>query len=132
MRCSNRFLVGIAFTAMLAALSAVDLPAQSIYGTLTGIVSDASGAVLPKANLKLRDENSGSMRDSVTNAEGFFTFVSLPPGSYQLTVETPGFETYKQTNINVLGGDKMNVNVVMKVGSASISVEVVGAADLAP
>src|SRR5580704_14644599 len=122
MRRSNRFFVGIVF----AALMAVDLPAQSIYGTLTGIVSDATGAVLPKATLKLRDENSGSLRDSVTNAEGYFTFVSLPPGSYQLIVESAGFETYKQTNINVLGGDKMNVNINMKVVSASTSVEVVG------
>jgi hypothetical protein len=128
MRRSSWFLAGIVFAGLLVA----DLPAQSIYGTLTGIVSDPSGAVLPKANLKLRDENSGSLRDSVTNGEGYFTFVSLPPGSYQLTVESPGFETYKQTGIDVLGGDKMNVNVTMKVGSASIAVEVTGAADLAP
>jgi hypothetical protein len=117
---------------MLAALSAVDLPAQSIYGTLTGIVSDPSGAVLPGASLKLRDENSGSLRDTVANHDGYYTFVSVPPGSYQLNVDAKGFEAYKQTGINVLGGDKINVNVGLRVGSTSNTVEVVATADLAP
>jgi hypothetical protein len=128
MRRSIRFLVGIIFATLLA----LDLPAQSIYGTLTGIISDPTGAVLAKANLKLRDENSGSMRDTVANSDGYFTFVSLPPGSYQLAVEAPGFESFKQTGIKVLGGDKVNVNVTMKVGSAATTVEVVGTSELAP
>ena len=80
MRRSNRFLVGIALTALLAGLTAIDLPAQSIYGTLTGIVSDPSGAVLPGASLKLRDENSGSLRDTVANA----TVLRDPAGNRKL------------------------------------------------
>jgi hypothetical protein len=131
MRHVYRFLAGIALV-VLFALSATDSSAQSIYGTLTGIISDATGAVLANATLKLKDENSGSQRDTATNSEGYFTFVSLPPGSYQLSVEAPGFETYRQTKISVLGGDKINVNVTMKVGSAATAVEVVGSADLAP
>ena len=106
MRPSTRLLVGTLFAVLLA----VDLPAQSISGTLTGIVSDATGAVLPKASLKLRDENSGSLRDSVTNGEGYFTFVSLPPGSYQL-MSRPGFRNLQGNRYHVLGGDKINVNV---------------------
>jgi hypothetical protein len=95
-------------------LAIVFLPAasaQSIYGTLTGIVSDPSGAVLPGANLILKDENSGSQRDTVANGDGYYTFVSLPPGSYELSVAAKGFEGFKQTRITVRGGDKMNVNV---------------------
>src|SRR5215469_12869634 len=95
---STRFLVGIVFATGLALSLAVgELPAQSIYGTLTGIVSDPTGAVLPKASLKLRDENSGSMRDTVVNSDGYYAFVSLPPGTYLLTVEAAGFETFKQS-----------------------------------
>ena len=125
---SGRFLVGIALVALLA----VNLPAQSIYGTLTGIVSDPSGAVLPGANLVLKDENSGSQRDTVANSDGYYTFVSLPPGAYELNVAAKGFEGFRQTNITVRGGDKMNVNVTLKVGSTSSTVEVVAIADLAP
>lgn len=125
---SGRFFAGIACLALLAG----NLPAQSIYGTLTGIVSDPSGAVLPGANLILKDENSGSQRDTVSNSDGYYTFVSLPPGSYELIVAAKGFEGFRQTSITVRGGDKMNVNVSMKVGSTSSTVEVVAVADLAP
>ena len=128
MKRSIGFLVGITLTALLAS----SLQAQSIYGTLTGIVSDPSGAVVAGATLALRDEQSGSQRDTVANAEGYYTFVSLPPGTYQVTVESKGFETFRQTNIAIGGGDKINVNVGLRIGSTTKVVEVVGAADLAP
>jgi hypothetical protein len=47
---------------------------------------------------KLRDEQSGAERDTVTNADGYYTFVSVPPGGYELSVSAPGFESYKQAN----------------------------------
>src|SRR5437867_9155234 len=109
MRRSIRLLVGIAFAALLA----TNLPAQSIYGTLTGIVSDPSQAVVAGAKLKLRDEQSSSTRETVANTEGYYTFVSLPPATYELTVTASGFETHKQPGIVVGGGDKLNVNVSM-------------------
>ncbi len=120
MRRSQRFLVGIAFAALLA----MDMPAQSIYGTLTGIVSDPSGAVVAGATLKLRDEQSGSQRDTVANHDGYYTFASVPPGMYQLLVEAKGFENYKETGIGITGGDKLNVNVGLKVGSTANTIEV--------
>jgi Carboxypeptidase regulatory-like domain len=72
----NRFLVGIAFAAMLSG----NLAAQSIYGTLTGIVSDPSQAVVSGAAITLRDQQSGSQRDTLTNSDGYYTFSSVPPG----------------------------------------------------
>ncbi len=120
MRRSQRLLVGTAFAVLLA----MNLPAQSIYGTLTGIVSDPSGAVVAKANLKLRDQQSGSQRDTVANRDGYYTFVSLPPGTYQLLVEASGFETYKEKDIAITGGDKLNVNVGLRVGNTANTVEV--------
>jgi hypothetical protein len=128
MKRSNGFLAGVAFTVLLG----MNAQAQSIYGTLTGIVSDPSGAVVAGANLILRDQQSGSQRDTVANAEGYYTFVSLPPGSYQIKVEAKGFESFKQTNITIGGGDKINVNVGLRLGSTSNVIEVVGVADLAP
>src|SRR5262245_9939058 len=78
----GRFLCGCACVVLLAS----SLPAQSIYGTLTGIVSDPSEAVVANAAVKLRDMQSGSQRDTVTNSGGFYTFVSVPPGAYEITV----------------------------------------------
>jgi len=127
----RRHLIRLLVGAALVTLLVTSLPAQSIYGTLTGIVSDPSQAVVAGAALKLRDEQSGSQRDTVTNSDGYYTFVSVPPGAYELTVAAPGFETYKQTGIAILGGDKINVNVGMKLGSTTNVVEVTGSIDLA-
>src|SRR5438105_12493531 len=101
MKRLNGFLVGIA----LATLLATSLPAQSIFGTLTGIVSDPSQSVIAGATLKLRDEQSGALRDTVTNSDGYYTFVSVPPGKYELTVTSNGFDTSKQPGIAIGGGD---------------------------
>ena len=107
--------------------------AQSIFGTFTGVISDPTQAVLPSASVKLLDQGSGSQRDTTTNSDGYYTFASVPPGVYQLIVEAKGFELYRQTNIALGGGDKRNINVTMKVGSTSDTVEVTGSADvLAP
>src|SRR5712671_8143327 len=122
----NKLLAVIAF----AALPAANLPAQSIYGTLTGIVSDPSGAVVAGASIKLRDQQSGSQRDTVTNSDGYYTFASVPPGAYQLSVVASGFETFKETGIALGGGDKLNVNVNLKIGDTANIVVVTGDEDL--
>jgi len=128
MKRSSLLLLLIGLAALLA-----NLPAQSIYGTVNGIVTDSTGAVLPKATIKLRDQQSGSQRETITNAEGIYTFVSVPPGVYQLTASSTGFENYRASDIELGGGDKLNVNVTMKVGNTSNTIEVSAVADtLAP
>jgi hypothetical protein len=127
-----RILAAFCARLAIAASLAMSLPAQSIYGTLTGIVSDPSGAVIAGATLKLRDQGSGSQRDTVANHDGYYSFVSVPPGTYQLVVEAAGFEAYRESGITLGGGDKINVNVGMKVGNTSNVVEVTAVADLAP
>src|SRR5579872_7041637 len=91
---------------------------QSIFATLTGVVSDPSGAVVPSAKVHLRSESTGSMRDTVTNSDGYFTFASLAAGdfTYELTVEAQGFVTYKASGIALGGGEKRNINLTLKVG----------------
>jgi hypothetical protein len=105
------------------------LKAQSIYATLTGVVTDPSQAVLSQASVKLIDMQSKSQRETVTNGDGYYTFASVPVGTYELDITVKGFESYKQTDIALGGGEKHNVNVAMKVGSTSDTVEVSGTAD---
>ena len=109
------------FPAALALLcaAAINLPAQSIYATLTGVVSDPSGALVVQATVQLRNEGSGSLRETVTNSQGYYTFASVPVGTYELTVEATGFETYKETGVALGGGEKRNINVTLKVGAAT-------------
>ena len=97
---------------------------QGIFATLTGVVSDPSGAVVSDAKITLRDAVSGSLRDSSTNADGYFTFASVPVGTYVLTVEAKGFQTYKAEGIVLGGAEKRNLNIQLTVGTASQTVEV--------
>jgi hypothetical protein len=108
---------------------AASLSAQGIYATLTGVVTDPSTAVVPKANVTLTDAQSGSQRTTVTNADGYFTFASVPVGSYNLTVETKGFSTYKLSEINLGGGEKRNIDVSLQVGTTSQTVEIAAASE---
>src|SRR5439155_22742398 len=99
---------------------------QSIFATLTGMVSDPSGAVVPNAKVHLRNESTGSMRDTVTNSDGYFTFASLAVGdfTYDLMIDAQGFATYKASGIALGGGEKRNINVALKVGLTTETVEV--------
>src|SRR5438034_11744172 len=97
---------------------------QAIFATLTGVVSDPSGAVVPNAKVQLRNQSTGSLRDTVTNSDGYFAFASLPVGdlAYELTVEAQGFASYKASGIALGGGEKRNINVTLKVGPTTQTV----------
>ena len=109
---------------VLLLLAGSALQSQGIFATLTGVVSDPSGAVVANAKVVLKDATSGSARDTVTNAEGYFTFASVPVGTYNLSVEATGFQTYKADGIALGGAEKRNLNVSLAVGVTSQTVEV--------
>jgi hypothetical protein len=104
---------------------------QSIYATLTGVVSDPSQSVIPGAAVKLRNEQSGSLLQTQTNGDGYYTFAAIPVGNftYELTAESKGFIPFKATGLSFSGGEKRNVNVNLKVGTAAETVEVTGVVD---
>src|SRR5256884_805608 len=109
--------------------SGLSLRAQGIFATLTGTVTDPSGSVVASAKVVLKDAVSGSARDTVTNSEGYYTFSSVPVGTYVLTVEATGFKTYKADDIRLGGGERRNGNVMLAVGSATATVEVTAEQD---
>src|SRR6185503_15906383 len=102
---------------------------QGIFATLTGVVTDPSQSVVPNAKVTLTDVGSGSERQTVTNANGFYTFASVPVGTYSLTIEAQGFKTHKEAAIRLGGGDQRNVNVALAVGGSTETVEVSGVQD---
>jgi hypothetical protein len=121
----SRVLAGLA----ILSLATVGVWAQAIFATLTGVVSDPSGSLIANAKVSLRDSGSGSTRESVTDGSGYYTFASVPVGSYVLTITAPGFQTSKIEGIVLGGGEKRNVNTSLTVGSTNQTVEVLGAAD---
>ena len=98
--------------------------AQGIFATLTGVVSDPAGGVVPNAKIVLTDSTSGSARTTTTNAEGYYTFASVPVGNYSLSVQAQGFRQYKASDISLGGGEKRNVNLQLQLGSANETIQV--------
>jgi hypothetical protein len=99
--------------------------------TLSGVsgrVTDASGAVIPKATVALRD-GSGSRRQTATGADGSFHLTDIPPGHYELTVTAPGFKSNQQS-INLKPSELAMLQPVLAVGAATETVMVTSSAPL--
>ncbi len=103
--------------------------AQNVSATLTGTVTDSSGAIVPKADVTLKNDASGDMRHTVSNTDGFFTFAAVPPGSYTVEVDLAGFEKWQATQIILNAGDTRNLaGITMQVGTTKevVTVEATG------
>lgn len=118
---STKTWVMLVLGVVLAAAPAARLSAQSLFATLTGVVSDTSGAVVPGASVKLTNEASGNTYVTRTDAAGYFSFAAIAVGNftYKLTVDKKGFETYAAPGLSILGGQKRNVNVTLRLGSTT-------------
>ena len=105
--------------------------AQTFRGGIAGAVTDASGAVVPGANITLLNPETGLTRDTVTTGGGDYAFQDLPLGNhYTLTVSAAGFQSTKISDIAVHPGQVYSLAVKLNVASSTQTVEV-NAADLA-
>jgi Carboxypeptidase regulatory-like domain len=104
--------------------------AQVYSGSLTGIVSDATGAVIPAAKVDLVDVNKGYSFTGVSDAVGRYLIRNLPPSTYKLTVEAKGFEVFSRTDISLAVNENATADVVLRVGAMTQQVEVRGSAAL--
>ena len=92
--------------------------------SVTGRVTDPTGATLPNAQVTITDIDTGSAHPVTTNGSGQYTLGNLPVGPYQLEVAAAGFQTYKQIGIVLQVNDSVQLNVTMQVGTSSETVEV--------
>jgi len=94
--------------------------AQAPTGTVTGTVTDASGALVPGAEVGLTNEVNDDSRQTIAGDEGFFSLTAIPPGTYTLQVAFRGFATWKRTGIVLRVGDRIHLSdVVMKPASTA-------------
>ena len=114
----------LVIVAFCIVIGSAGLWAQAATGTVTGVVSDEQGAVVPAADIKLIETNTGSARSAQTNDAGRFTIVNVPPGSYDITVTKPGFQTSKAIAQKVDIGEVLTLNLALKIGQAATTVEV--------
>jgi hypothetical protein len=119
-----KFVTGFAIF-VLAAAGALG---QTGTTSLTGVVTDKSGATITGARVALTNAEQGFHRETNTGTAGEYEFLSLPPGSYVLTVEMTGFRKFEQTNLQLLVNSPATSNVKMEIGTALQTVEVSGQA----
>src|SRR5690349_20631642 len=100
------------FVLFLAAVAS----AQST-GTVTGTVTDQSGAVVSKAEVTLHNEGTGDERDTTSNDSGYVSFGTVKPGTYTIKVSAPNFKSFERKGLAVRVGDVRDINdIALQVG----------------
>lgn len=103
---------------------------QISTGTIVGVVEDSTGAVVPNAEITLRQTGTGETRHTRTTGSGEFHVPFLQVGQYTVTVAAGGFKTKAVTGITLQVDQTANLRIAIEVGAASETVEVTGAAPL--
>ena len=125
MSVSRRYLRSFPIFCILAAfLTSVARP-QTTSGTIVGTVTDQSGAVVPSAKITLTDEATKDTRETTTKESGEFVFAALRPSTYTISVETAGFQTFRQTGIVLASSDRLSLGSLrLTVGQSTESVTI--------
>ena len=129
-RPTSAFLGTMAGCIVLCFLSAqVAVHAQSFTATLQGTVTDTSGSAVPNAHVSLLNEATNvKQQERLTDSRGAYLFTLLPPGSYRMTVEMPGFQISVRSGLILQVQQQAEVDVVLRIGDVSTTVLVAGEA----
>jgi len=106
------------------------LLAQGDRGVITGSVKDATGAVVPGAQVTAVHVATNTSYKTKTTTSGDFTVPSLPVGVYQARIQAPGFRTHVRDNVLLTAGGSVRVDVQLEVGATQQTIEVTAAAQL--
>ena len=105
--------------------------AQQSTGSLTGIIEDSQGAVIPGAMITLINQEQGSIaRTAITNEDGTFVFTPLQPATYTLVVEMPGFKKYQKQGITLYAQDRIGLPPIQLEVGAVLDIVTVEASPL--
>jgi hypothetical protein len=114
----------VALSLICLAAGSVSTPAQAVYGTIVGNVTDATGAAVPNAKITITDMGRDVSQNAVTNDSGNFTQRFLIVGRYRIRVEANGFKTFIEENVPVSVDTEVRVDVKLQVGDVSQVLEV--------
>lgn len=118
----------LSFTVVVATVAFFSVPnasAQATSGTLTGQVTDPSGAVVPNANVTITDTQHGTSVTTTTNPQGLFTRTQLANSTYNVSVSASGFQQAQQRNVVVDVDRETRINVTLPLAGTSQTVTVV-------
>jgi hypothetical protein len=104
--------------------------AQSDRGTVTGTISDASKALIPRAAVVATNTQTAARYEKTSTETGNYTLAQLPVGTYTVSVEQPGFKKYTRQGIMVLVAQTLRVDVALELGAVTDEVSVTADAPL--
>jgi Carboxypeptidase regulatory-like domain len=114
----------ITFLLLLYAVFPLFLAAQADRGSISGRITDNTGAIIPQTTVVLRNEDTRVVQTAATNADGVYVFQSLNPGSYTISVERPGFKKLERTHTVVDVNQVNEQNLSLDIGTSNEVVEV--------
>jgi Carboxypeptidase regulatory-like domain/TonB dependent receptor len=111
---------------LVAAAGSVAYGQGGASGTIVGTVIDPSGGVIAGASVDVTNVGTNITSHTITTSSGDYTVPYLPPGTYQVTVQAPGFQKNVTSNINLVVGQTERVNATLRPGAVAETVEVQG------
>ena len=106
---------------------AIPAEAQVAGATLSGVITDDSGAPVPDAKISIKNVAAGTVREVTSNADGLYSAPNLLPSTYEVTVSAKGFATLVQKGIRLTVGAQQALNFGLKIGQITQTVEVTAA-----
>jgi len=110
--------------------SVIPAQAQLYAGSVSGVVKDSSGAMIPGAQVTLIDEAKGFSFTATTDSSGRYLFRSVPPSAYRIQVNNSGFQGQSRTGIRVNVDQNVAADFTLQIGASSETVNVTAAAPL--
>src|SRR5205823_9387235 len=111
---------------VLAVLCLFALPAYAQFdsATVSGVIQDGTGGVLPGADVTLTSVGTGLERRTVTNEAGLYTFPNVPVGAYTVKATLSGFNTVTKTGVTLSAGVNIKVDVQLSLGNVTETIQV--------
>src|SRR5260221_9460943 len=124
-----RFVVVVMFSVAMFSVAWIGAHGQTTTATLSGVVHDPTGAVVPQTKITLRNIAKGTNRATSTDNDGRYNLSAVEPGTYELRAERTGFSTEVKNGVVLTVGASAQEDLTLRVGSAS---EVITVTDQAP
>src|SRR5215813_2934097 len=109
---------------LMTLLASAAVLGQTTTATLSGVVKDASGALVPSVKVTARNASTGATRDATTDSEGRYNLTNLNPGQYDVRAERAGFKTAAQSGVILTVGGAAVLDMIVQIGEVSEIVEV--------
>lgn len=122
---NRNFYAGLAASALILVAGAPGAHAQAGQATLSGTITDPTGAIIPGAKATLIDEATKVQRTVIADKNGIVTFVAVPPSTYDVLVSSTGFKPTRENGIAVHINDQLDLrNIVLNISAGDVSVTV--------